>query len=167
MLSAEAPSGFIKELSWTTKLGNDRDQHCPTRENRPDKYPHLDVCLLLLQRWSLSLSGLGEQSFHLGKSTESEPLLQVNAAGPLWGFAASGHPVNHFLPGQQKMWLWFRKTKKMLQLQQSLKLFVKQINLFLNNFPSVITSPLFNEMGVLLGNIIRSNELKFLIAQNS
>ena len=42
----------------------------------------------------------------------------------------------------------------MLPLQQSRKLFAKQINLFLNNFPSVITSPLFNEMGVLLGNRI-------------
>ena len=42
--------------------------------------------------------------------------------------------------------------KKKWQPWQSLKLFVEQINPFLINFPSVITSPLFNEMGVLLGN---------------
>ena len=38
--------------------------------------------------------------------------------------------------------------------KQSQNLFLRQINLFLINFSSVITSPLFNEMGVLLGNKI-------------
>ena len=135
------------------KLGNDRDQHCPTRESRTNQYPRINFRLLILQRWSVSLSCLGEQSIHLGKSSESESLLQVNATGPLGGLEASGHSVNHFLPWQQKMRLRFRKIKKKKwQPWQSLKLFVEQINPFLINFPSVITSPLFNEMGVLLGN---------------
>ena len=80
-----------------------------------------------------------------------------------------------FCPDHRKCGFDLGKIRKCdnSSVLQSLELFIKQINPFLINFPSVITSPLFNEMGVLLGNKIQwvrycpLERGQFLIAKSS